>query len=85
MIRRQRLFFTIGGTKEDQPKPRIDRRRRPDIAATAILNPINLAFSANPAVNLEPPNQFPGFCVERHEPSAVRYLELDPTGVSAEK
>jgi len=85
VIGRQRLFLAISRAEEDQPKPGIDCRRRPDIATTAILCSSNAAFSVGLVIYLEPPNQTSGLCIEGYETTTVRYLELDATGVGAEE
>jgi hypothetical protein len=49
------------------------------------LYSINAAFSVDPAIYLEPPNQTPSLCIEGYEATTVRYLELDATGIGAEE
>ena len=85
MVRRQRLFLAISRAEEDQPKPRIDCRRRPHVAAAAVSNSINTALSVDLAIYLKAPNQPSGFGVKGHEPSAVGYVELDPTRIHAKE
>ena len=85
VIRRQRLLFAIGCAEEYQPKPWIDCRGRPDVAATAALSSVNMAVCVKPAVNFQTPDQIPGFSVKGHKTSPIGDAEGDPTGVSAEE
>ena len=61
------MLLAVGRAEKDKPKPRVDCRRRPDVAATAVLYPVNMAVSVNPTIYFEAPDQFPGFCIKGHK------------------